>query len=440
MNFCWKITTICFCGGLLLAGSTLDAQAVAEPSEAAKAQAANSAVAGKDWNQWRGPQRDGKLSGFSWPDKLGEDQLKQVWSVPLSPSYSGPIVVGDRIYTTQTIDKTYEAVTAHDRKTGKKIWEQTWKGAIEVPFFARANGDWIRATPAYSDGRLYVAGIRDLLVCLDADSGEEVWKIDFPAQMKSAIPKFGFVSSPLVDGSSVYVQAGGAFYKINKENGEVVWKTAQGDSGMNSAFSSPMMATLQGIRQILVQGRSELMGIDIMEGEILWRQPIPAFRGMNIITPTTLDNQIFVSSFGGKTKVFDVNKNGENLSLEQRWMLPADGYMTTPVIVDGFAYTHLRNQRFACFDLENGEETWRTGAFGKYASLIANDNKILALDQRGELMLIKANPEKFELLDKRKVGSDTWAHVAVQGDEIIVRGLRDLTVYKWSGVKAKTKE
>jgi outer membrane protein assembly factor BamB len=393
-----------------------------------------------DWNQWRGPSRDGKLKGVQWPDKLGENQLKKVWSVALGPSYSGPIVVGDRVYTTQTIDKTYESVTAHDRETGEKVWEQTWQGAIQVPFFAKANGDWIRSTPAYSQGRLYVAGIRDLLVCLDAEKGEEVWKIDFPAQTNSAPPKFGFVSSPLVDAKAVYVQAGGAFYKIDKENGQIIWKTAEGDSGMNSAFSSPIIATLQGTRQLLVQTRNELMGIEIGEGKILCRQPIQAFRGMNIITPTVEGDKIFVSSYGGKTKVFDVDKSGDEFSIEQRWMLPADGYMTTPVVVGGHAYTHLRNQRFACFDIENGVETWRTGAFGKYASLIASDDKILALDQRGDLMLIQANPEKFELLDKRKVASDSWAHLAVQGDEIFVRGLNELTAYKWSGVSTKGKK
>jgi outer membrane protein assembly factor BamB len=438
-----KLANLCLCSFLLLTSSTLIAQTTVQtpPQQAAAAKSATAGDIAINWNQWRGPRRDGKLAGVSWPEKLDDSQLKKVWSVSLGPSYSGPIVVGDRVYTTQTIDKTYEAVTAHDRKTGEKIWEQTWKGAMEVPFFAKANGDWIRATPAYSQGRLYVAGIRDVLVCLDADSGEEVWRVDFPAQMNSALPKFGCASSPLVDGKFVYVQAGGAFFKIDKENGKVVWKAAEGGSGMDSAFSSPIIAKLKGIRQILVQTRSDLVGIDLEQGKVLWKQPIPAFRGMNIITPTVVDDdKIFVSSYGGKTKVFDVGKTGDEFQLAERWMLPADGYMTSPVIVDGFAYTHLRNQRFACFDVNSGEETWRTGAFGKYASLIANDDKILALDQRGELMLIKANPEKFELLDKRKVGTDNWAHLAVQGDEIIVRGLRDLTVYKWTGVTAKPKK
>ena len=112
-------------------------------------------------------------------------------------------------------------------------------------------------------------------------------------------------------------------------------------------------------------------------------------------------------------------------------MLPAQGYMSTPVVVDGHAYTHLRNQRFACYDLKNGVEKWRTTKFGKYASLVSVGDKILALDQNGTLMLLKANLESFELLDKRNVGSDTWAHLALQGNQVFIRGLEDLAMYQW---------
>ncbi len=115
-----------------------------------------------------------------------------------------------------------------------------------------------------------------------------------------------------------------------------------------------------------------------------------------------------------------------------RWNLPAQGYMTSPVIVDGHAYIHLRNQRFACFDLKNGKETWRSKPYGKYSSLVSNGKQILALDQRGDLMLINANPEEFEVVDTRKVAEDSWAHLAVRGDEVFVRDLNKLTAYRWT--------
>jgi len=242
---------------------------------------------------------------------------------------------------------------------------------------------------------------------------------------------FGFVSSPLIDGDAVYTQAGQAIFKLNKLTGEVVWEAGKNDGGMNSAFSSPMIATLAGKRQLVVQTREELMGLKIEDGAVLWRQKIAAFRGMNIITPTIDGDSIFVSSYGGKTKLFELVATDNGFDLQEQWTLPAQGYMCTPVVVDGHAYTHLRNQRFACYDLKNGVEKWITGQFGKYASLVVVGDKILALDQKGSLMLLKINPEAFELLDKRKVGSDTWAHLALQGNQVFIRGLKELSMYQW---------
>jgi hypothetical protein len=108
-------------------------------------------IAEGEWTQWRGPNRDGQVAGAEWPGKL-EGSLKEMWSVDLGPSYSGPIVRGDLVFTTETVDEKFERVTAFNRyNAGEKVWEYQWEGAMKVPFFARANGSWIRATPALDE-------------------------------------------------------------------------------------------------------------------------------------------------------------------------------------------------------------------------------------------------------------------------------------------------
>ena len=194
---------------------------------------------GSSWLQWRGPTRDGFVAGAAWPDGLSGDRLEQVWQVEdLGPSYSGPLLTEELVIITETRDAAAERVLAYDRATGEKRWQVSWDGAMTVPFFAASNGSWIRATPCLDDGRLYVAGMRDLLVCLDAATGEELWKVDFVQAFDSPLPAFGFVSSPLVIGEHVYVQAGSGFVKLNKVTGEVAWRTLDDAGGMNgSAFS-----------------------------------------------------------------------------------------------------------------------------------------------------------------------------------------------------------
>mgnify|MGYP003325676549 FL=1 len=386
------------------------------------------------WPQWRGPQRDGRVAGESnWPEQLAGTALKQVWRNAMSPSYSGPIVSETMVFVTETVDKKREVVRALDRKTGRQIWEATWEGSLSVPFFAKENGDWIRATPAFDGESLYVAGIRDLLVCLNAATGDIRWTFNFPKEFKTPLPAFGFVCSPLVDGEFVYVQAGASFVCLDKQTGKVIWRSLKDDGGMwGSAFSSPIMANLAGRRQLLVQTREKLAGVEPTSGDVLWTQEIPAFRGMNILTPTPFENSVFTSAYGGMSHLFTIRASTSEITHSETWTNKARGYMSSPVVIDGHLYLHLQNQRFTCINLKTGESKWTTTPYGKYWSLVVNGDRILALDERGDLLLIRANPEKFELLDSRKVSdSPTWAHLAVCGREIFIRELNAMTKYEW---------
>jgi outer membrane protein assembly factor BamB len=394
------------------------------------------------WPQWRGPNRDGQISGSAWPDKLDTNHLREVWRVELGPSYSGPIVGADRVFTTETKDKKVEVVTAFYRKTGKQLWRAQWEGAVSVPFFAKSNGDWIRSTPALDGDHLYVAGMRDVLVCLDAGDGKEVWRKDFVKELGAPLPDFGFVCSPLVDGDSVYVQAGASFIRLNKKDGQVVWRTLKDQGGMwGSVFSSPMFAELAGKRQLIVQTREKLAGVDPADGKVLWEQPVEAFRGMNILTPVALRDTLFTSTYGGKTIGFKVAHAAGKWTLTESWRHKAQGYMSTPVVIDGVAYNHLKSQRVMAIEVETGRELWTSNeSFGKYWSLVASGDRILALDQRGMLFSVRANKEKLDILDQRKLtDAETWAHLAVAGDQLFVRELNALTAWQWRPDRASLK-
>jgi outer membrane protein assembly factor BamB len=385
-----------------------------------------------DWQQWRGPKRDSQInSGNPWPNTLDEGHLKRLWRVETGPGYSGPICDKERVYTTATIDRSKEVVAAFERKTGKLVWKSSWDGAMTVPFFAKENGDWIRSTPTLDGDRLYVAGMRDVLVCLEAKTGKEIWRVDFTKRHNTPLPAFGFVCSPLVEGDSVYVQAGAAVVKLDKLTGEEKWRALNDGGGMwGSAFSSPILADFAGKKVLLIQSRTHLAGINPEKGDVLWKKEIPAFRGMNILTPLVVPTGIFTSSYGGKS--FLLKEDGSEL--KEVWTNKAEAYMSSPVVIGGYIYLHLRNQRFACIDIATGDAKWTTTqSFGKYWSMIAQGDKILALDQRGVLRLIKANPEKYELISERKVSDqETWGHLGLSGDTIFIRDLNGLNAWEWS--------
>ena len=401
------------------------------------------------WNQWRGPDRSGHSAGASWPKGLNKANFRQTWRVELGPSYSGPVVDDKRVYTTETVDRRQEFVRAYDRQSGELLWEVEWKGAMRVPFFASKNGSWIRSTPTLAGDSLFVGGIRDVLVCLDKLSGEERWRVDFRKRFRSPLPTFGCVCSPLVDGGAVYMQAGGGIVKLDASNGKTIWRSLEDGGGMmGSAFSSPVLATIRGKRMLLVQTRSELCGVDPGDGAVLWRRKVRTFRGMNILTPLPYKDGVFTSAYRGRAHYFaprmraadvegdsvatEAQRTRDPWTVEEKWSNRATGYMTSPVVIGDHAYLFLQSKRFACVDLSKGEVCWITKSMREtYWSLVVRGERILALSDKGVLRLIQHDPEQYRELGRVSVGENTWAHLAVDGEQVFIRELNALAAYRW---------
>ena len=407
---------------LLLMLSLLPVFALALPVSAAE----------PSWSQWRGPSRDGQISGSEWPEAL-KGRAELVWEQQHGPSYSGPIVGDGLVFTTETVDQKSERITAYRLDSGEKVWSVDWPGAMTVPFFAAANGSWIRSTPACTDSHLVVLGMRDVLVCLDPKTGDEFWRVDFPQKLGSSLPAFGGVCSPLIDGDAVYVQTGGELVKMSLADGSVVWKALGSDGGAMSggAFSSPVIATIADQRQLVVQTRQELCGVDLASGGVLWKEPITAFRGMNILTPLVIGDRVFTSAYQGKAQLFEIQRDDQGWSVKERWSQKEQAYMSSPVLVDDTIYAHLRNQRVAAFHAETGERRWTSKPFGKYWSMVCNGKRILALDSSGDLRLIACGGSELDVVDQMKVAENSWAHLAADGEYLIVRDLASLKVYRW---------
>jgi hypothetical protein len=197
--------------------------------------------------------------------------------------------------------------------------------------------------------------------------------------------------------------------------------------------SSPILADLAGQRQLVVQQPKFLAGVDPQSGKVLWSVSVPAFRTGNIITPTIFKDCILTGAFGGRTQLVQIARRDGKIEATPLWSINEQGYMSSPVIIDGHAYMHLRNQRVVCLDLGKGKVTWVSDKrFGRYWSMVARKDRILALDQEGVLRLLRANPKKMEVLDSRVISEDeTWAHLAVVDRQLFIRELRALAVYDW---------
>jgi len=400
------------------------------------------------WSQWRGPDRDGRVDGPLWPETLGG--LEQTWRVELGKGYGGPIVTEHRIFVTETVvtgswpfDKTLARVRAFDRETGAEVWRREWLAEGRVPFYAARSGDWERSTPAFDGKLLYLGDMREVLRALDAETGQDRWVLDVPDKFGEDTPSFGFASSPMLFEGALFAQASNGLIKVDPSTGTVLWRSmVSGSSVMNDgAFSSPIVAELDGIRQIVVFTRSELAGVDPDSGDVLWRQSVPNFRGMNIVTPTVYDGGIFISQYRNgsfflrPTRVdpLSVDTEDVNFDVETVWTNKGSGYMSSPLVIGDHVYQHLGNGRLTSIDLRTGEENWRTRPMADYWSMVYQGDRMLTLDSEGTLRLIRASPERFDLIDELEVAKQTtWGHLAVSGDGVFVRELEAISAFRWA--------
>ncbi len=321
-------------------------------------------------------------------------------------------------------------------RRASEIWRAEWPGDGSVPFFAASSGDWIRATPAYDGESVFVAGMNELLVRLDAETGEILWRIDFPERFGTPIPDFGYISSPMLHGDHLFVQAANSIIKLRKDTGETVWRSLAFDSSImdSGSFSSPVLAEIGDREQLVVQNRIALFGVDPEDGSELWRHEVPNFRGMNILTPTVFGNGVFTSTYKNRSFFYRIEDQGGSSRAVEAWTEKSQGYMSSPVVIDGHVYLHLGNGRLNCIDLATGESRWTSPPMGKYWSMVTQGDKILALANDGKLHLVQADPERFVLLDSREISDQqTWGHLAVSGNELYVRELKGVAAFRWAG-------
>jgi outer membrane protein assembly factor BamB len=302
---------------------------------------------------------------------------------------------------------------------------------MTVPQFAAANGSWIKATPALGEGALVVLGIRDELVCLDPETGKETWRVDLAERFGTRRPMFGAVCSPIVDEGAVYIMGGGATAKLSLGDGSTLWRALDDEGKDDDAFSSPIIQTIAGVRQLLVQTRTRLCGVSLDDGKLLWSEPIEAYRNMNVLTPTVIGNRVFTAAHSGRSQCFEISKQNDQWKAEELWSQKVQAYMSSPVTNGETIFLHSKNERLTAMDASDGEILWTGRPMGKYQSLVRNKDIILVLSADGELLSVKPTREKLEIVDRKKVADDAWAYLGVFDGGLLVRDLKAIKVFRY---------
>lgn len=374
----------------------------------------------QDWPQWRGPNRDNKVSGFIAP-KTWPKELTKKWQVTVGIGESSPLLVGDKIYVFARQDKD-EVTLCLDAATGKELWkDKLATAAVSGPAKPHQGP---RSTPAVAEGKICTLGVAGTVSCLDAATGKVLWRKD------TAKPVFYTSSSPLiVEGKCiVYVDALTA-YDLAGGNAKWQWK------GAGTPYGSPVLSNALGMKQIVTPTVNGIADVSLADGKELWLVKIggtPKEYQNNFSTPI-VDGQTVIytaaAKSGGKenftgTMALKIDKKGDGLAATELWKNSLAAHQFhTPVLKDGLLFGVTTGLNFFCMDSKTGDKLWQdTTARGKCGCILDVGPVLLALSSDKELIAFKASKKAYEEVAKYKVAdAETWSIPIIAGNRVYVK-------------------
>ena len=380
------------------------------------------------WTDFRGPNRDGRYTATpiltTWP----RGGLQALWKQPVGGGYASFVVADSRAFTIEQ-RRNQEVVAAYDVKTGRELWTNAWSAYFQEGM----GGDGPRATPTFHEGRVYALGAQGELRALDATTGKAVWNRNILTDNDAYNLSWGMSASPLVVDDKLIVLPGGtrgnSVVAYNKANGSVVWKSQNDEQ----AYTSPMLVTLGGVRQILIVSANRAMGLSV-DGQLLWQYPWDTFNGINVAQPIVFphngNDRIFLSaSYGKGAAVFELTRSGEGFQTKTIWENQRmKNKFTSSVFHDGFVYG-LDESILACLDANTGEQKWKGGRYGYGQIMLAGDH-VIVLTEDGEVVLVKATPERHEEVGRfEAISGKTWNHPVIAEGRLLVRNIQEMAAF-----------
>lgn len=395
-------------------------------------------AAGADWPEWLGPRRDGSTPEIVKP---WQDKLPILWRQKVGEGNSGPVVVGNWLFLLSRVkDKLEEQVTCYEASTGKVVWQSSYpRGELKTAY-----GNGPRGTPAISDGKIYTFGITGLLTCFDQEDGKQLWQVDTAQEFQSPKLIFGASCSPLVEKNAVLVNVGGkgsSVVAFDKDSGKVLWKAL--DDG--PSYASPIIFGQGKDRQVVFLTQQGLVSLDPENGQPRWRYPFKDLILESSTTPVRHGDTILASSITLGSVAVRMTEMNQKSAVELGWKKSElTCYFSTPVVVgkehvyavvgvnplaalNPFAKKSAKAS-LRCIEIKTGKVLWTRPDVGTYHATVlrTGDDRLLMLEEAGDLVLIDPNPKEYRELARSKVCGQTWAHPALANGRLYARDNQEL--------------
>ena len=379
-----------------------------------------------EWPGFRGPNRDGIIKNVQIQTDWSVNPPVELWRRPIGPGCSSFAVSGNNLYTQEQRGE-YEMISCYDINTGASIWRHQDKAR----FWDSHAGAGPRSTPTFCGGRVYSLGATGILNALNAADGSVVWSRNAVSDTNMKHSGWGYTSSPLVVDDIVVVAIVGQLVAYDMETGNPRWFGPDG----GDSYSSPHLLNIDGIKQIALTSASGLVSIEPADGTVLWKYSWPG--DSRIVQPSVYDDHIVLlsSSDGSSVRRISVIRNSGKWKIEEQWTSSKLKPNFNDIIVHkGHAYG-FNGPMLVCIGLDDGERKWRGGRYGGQIILLADQDMLVVLSEKGELALVRAIPDKFEELSRLEaIEGKTWNHPVLVGDKLLIRNSREMVGYRMQPV------
>jgi outer membrane protein assembly factor BamB len=417
-----------------------------------------------DWPQWLGPRRDGVWREGGILEKFPEEGPKVIWRAPIASGYSGPAVVGGKVFVTDRPtakpferkrgDKTLpsiegtERVLCLDSKSGKVLWEQSYDCSYRIDYPAGP-----RATPVIDRDRVFTLGAMGDLRCQNVADDKLIWSVNFITNFQAEVPTWGWAAHPLLDADRLICLVGGsnsAVVAFHKDTGKEVWRAL---TTQEVGYAPPMIYGVGGKRQLIIWHPEAISGLQPESGKLLWTLPYPADSKprrpeVTIATPRFDGRRLFLTQYYHGSLMLELG--GDPVGAKVLWNRHgkndfSDGLhtvMCTPVLKDGFIYGVCGGGELRCLDAATGDRKWETFDIfeGKAAPLanafiIEHADRFFIWTDHGELILAKLSPKGYQAISRAKLlettentrGRDVvWCHPAFAGRCMYARNNKEI--------------
>ncbi|MDR1724713.1 MAG: PQQ-binding-like beta-propeller repeat protein [Tannerella sp.] len=379
-------------------------------------------------SQWRGQHRDGVYHETGLLKEWPAEGPQLLWHYDdLGAGHSSVATANNKIYVTGMIDSTgyLFVLDLKGNLLEKKAYGLEWN----------ENFNGSRSTVNVDNGKLYIFSGRSVLYCFDDKTMDLIWSKDLMNDFDGKKLQFGITESPLIVGDMIYMTPGGEknnMVALNKNTGELIWSST--GIGKPSTYCSPQYVDDTDIPLVVNAIDSNLVAFNAQTGEMLWETDQKNPHGHNPNTPIYSDGAIFSISGGGVGSMLLRLKDGGR-GFEKVWSHEMDSKLGAAVKVGDYVYgSGEKNRYWYCVDWKTGETKYKDNQLG-VGNIISADGMLYCYSDKGDLALVKATPEKFDIKGQIKITLGTeqhWAHPVIYKGVLYLRHGNSLMAYKIS--------